>query len=237
MATFVPREAIGPDNYSPVVNIVTWILLVSMVLAVCTKVAMKVIGRHTFNIDDSILVAAMVILFTFFALSQLRQWSICVRSSTLRNRLLSVYRHTMALDVPLNPSRLRKWRHTRRFHTLEFDVHKNVLTRVQAGYSADLLYITALAISKVSVLVLLWKITPVDVHRRVTLGVGSFIAAWTLASFFASAFQCSVPDTWMILSQHCFDRVWIADPNVRTFPLYDTAYTPADLILDSLRCN
>ena len=108
MATFFPREAITPDNYSPVVNIVTWILLVSMVLAVCTKVAMKIIGRHTFNIDDSILVAAMVILSTFLTLSQLRQWSIHVRSSALRNRLLSAYRHTMALDVVLNHSRLRK---------------------------------------------------------------------------------------------------------------------------------
>lgn len=61
MAVFFPREAITSDNFVPVVNIVTWILLVSMVLAVCTKVAMKVIGRHTFNIDDSVLVAAMVV--------------------------------------------------------------------------------------------------------------------------------------------------------------------------------
>lgn len=39
----------------------------------------------------------------------------------------------------------------------------------------------------------------------------------------------------MILRQHCFDRVWIADPNIRTNPVYDTAYTPADVVLDSLR--
>lgn len=63
------------NDYVPVVNIVTWILLVSMVLAVCTKVAMKVIGRRTFNIDDSVLVAAMVILSNSLALSQLRKWS------------------------------------------------------------------------------------------------------------------------------------------------------------------
>ena len=69
MAELLSREAITTDNYSPVVNIVTWILLASMVLAVCTKVAMKVIGRHTFNIDDSVLVAAMVISSGFLALS------------------------------------------------------------------------------------------------------------------------------------------------------------------------
>lgn len=169
MAVFFPREAITSDNFVPVVNIVTWILLVSMVLAVCTKVAMKVIGRHTFNIDDSVLVAAMVV-------SAAQSITFCVQTYNGVGRLL------------------------------ESLTTSQVATYEKAGYSADLLYIIALAISKVSVLVLLWQITPVAVHRRMTLGVGSFIAAWTLASFFASVFQCSTPDTWMILSQHCFDR-------------------------------
>ena len=71
MAALLSREAITADNYSPIVNIVTWILLASMVLAVCAKVAMKVIGRRTFNLDDSILVSAMVILPYLLVLSQL----------------------------------------------------------------------------------------------------------------------------------------------------------------------
>lgn len=205
MAVFFPREAITSDNFVPVVNIVTWILLVSMVLAVCTKVAMKVIGRHTFNIDDSVLVAAMVILSGFLALSKLRK-RFCVSG-----------RQRCAIDYFLCTD--LQWRRTsfgvphhlaggdiREGPTLGLGVQRRILTKTQAGYSADLLYIIALAISKVSVLVLLWQITPVAVHRRMTLGVGSFIAAWTLASFFASVFQCSTPDTWMILSQHCFDR-------------------------------
>ncbi len=121
MAAFFPREAIASDNYSPVVNIVTWILLVSMVLAVCTKVAMKVIGRHTFNVDDSMLVAAMVMLSGFLALSRLRAWSSCIRSLALRNPLLSVCRHTTALDVLLSPSLLHKWRPTKRYFALELN--------------------------------------------------------------------------------------------------------------------
>ena len=79
MAGLFSRDAITSDNYSPVVNIVTWILLVSMVLAVCAKVAMKIIGRRSFDIDDSMLVAAMVIFSGLFALSQLRQWPLCSR--------------------------------------------------------------------------------------------------------------------------------------------------------------
>ena len=80
MAALSPREAITADNYSPIVNIVTWILLASMVLAVCTKAAMKIIGRRTFDIDDSILVAAMVTLSRFLALSKLRRCFVCIRS-------------------------------------------------------------------------------------------------------------------------------------------------------------
>ena len=135
------------------------------------------------------------------------EWSLCLRSPALRSRLLSAYRHTMALDVDLTPSLLRKSRHTRRFSALTFNMRRSGLTKTQAGYSADILYIIALAISKVSVLVLLWQITPVAVHRRLTLGVGLFIAGWTLASFFASVFQCPFPNTWTILSKRCFDRV------------------------------
>ena len=86
----------------------------------------------------------------------------------------------------------------------------------QAGYSADILYIIALAISKASVLVLLWQITPVGVHRRMALISGSLIGMWTLASIFAAVFQCSAPDTWTILSPHCFDKVWVTNLDICT---------------------
>ena len=64
MATVMPRETITSDNYSPIVNILTWILLVAMFLSVCSKVAIKVITCRTFNVDDGVLVGAMVILQT-----------------------------------------------------------------------------------------------------------------------------------------------------------------------------
>lgn len=107
----------------------------------------------------------------------------------------------------------------------------------QAGYSAEILYIIALAISKASVLVLLWRITPVGGHRRMALISGTLLGMWTLASIFAAVFQCSVPDTWAILSPHCFDRVWVTNLVFCTKVLCDTTYTSTDLILDGLRHN
>lgn len=56
------RDEITPNNYSPVVSIVTWILLISMALSVCTKIAIKAIASHSFDADDAVLFAAMVTL-------------------------------------------------------------------------------------------------------------------------------------------------------------------------------
>ena len=77
----------------------------------------------------------------------------------------------------------------------------------QAGYSAALLYIMSLAVSKISVLILLRQITPVISHRRLTLVTGAFVVIWSLASFLASSFSCQVPRAWEIVGPHCFNQV------------------------------
>ena len=43
-----------------IANIVTWILLVSMILTVVVKVAMKLLSQRTFELDDAVLILAMV---------------------------------------------------------------------------------------------------------------------------------------------------------------------------------
>lgn len=60
MAPHIPREIVTADDYSPIVSILTWILLVSMVLSVCVKVALKLLISRMFNTDDGVLILAMV---------------------------------------------------------------------------------------------------------------------------------------------------------------------------------
>lgn len=60
LAALFPREAIEKDNYSPIDVILTWVLLVSMFLAVLAKVAVKVVYLHTFGKDDAALITALV---------------------------------------------------------------------------------------------------------------------------------------------------------------------------------
>lgn len=75
MATHFPREMITSDNHSPIVNILTWILLVSVVLSVGAKLAIKTTACHSFDTDDAVLTAAMVILHECRSLLVLNDWS------------------------------------------------------------------------------------------------------------------------------------------------------------------
>lgn len=76
----------------------------------------------------------------------------------------------------------------------------------KAIYASDLLFIATLVLSKFAVLTLLWSLTPDVTHHRFMLVAGAIIATWGLSSFLVAAFQCSVPETWAILSAHCINR-------------------------------
>lgn len=76
----------------------------------------------------------------------------------------------------------------------------------KAIYASDMLFIVTLALSKMAVLVLLWSLTPDVTHHRFMFVAGAIIAVWGTSSVFVAAFQCSIPQTWAILSSHCIDR-------------------------------
>ncbi|KAI9849538.1 MAG: hypothetical protein M1837_004158 [Sclerophora amabilis] len=77
----------------------------------------------------------------------------------------------------------------------------------KAGYASNLLFISSLAISKLSTLCLLLQITPIALHRRLALALGAAIITWTVTSLFASAFQCRLPSPWEMLGTRCFDQI------------------------------
>ncbi|MCJ1249816.1 hypothetical protein MMC30_007042 [Trapelia coarctata] len=56
---FVKRGVVTPDDYSPIVGVVAWILLASTVLSVCVRLSMKFFVIHELNMDDLIIVCAM----------------------------------------------------------------------------------------------------------------------------------------------------------------------------------
>ena len=60
MLRLIVREAVTSSNYGPIASVVTWILVVSMILAVLAKVAMKLLTSQAFGVDDGVLLSAMV---------------------------------------------------------------------------------------------------------------------------------------------------------------------------------
>jgi hypothetical protein len=74
-------------------------------------------------------------------------------------------------------------------------------------YASELLYISAMCFAKLSILVLFYNVVALMPHRFVVLGFGVFIFTWSAASAIATAFQCSMPQPWEMLTLRCFDTV------------------------------
>ena len=78
----------------------------------------------------------------------------------------------------------------------------------KATYAADILYLTSMCLSELSVLYLLRLITPAEVDRRMILGVESFIVLWTFIALLVSIVNCGAPTPWDWIHQRCLNIVW-----------------------------
>ncbi|KAI8946018.1 hypothetical protein F4801DRAFT_593688 [Xylaria longipes] len=91
---------------------------------------------------------------------------------------------------------------------------------MKALYSGAILGILTLGVAKISLLVSLRMITPINWHRVVIHTVGIFTIAWVLTAVFSTAFQCPSPRQWDILGERCIDlrsvRTYIAIGNILT---------------------
>ena len=54
------REAVTNDDYSPVVSVLTWILLAATILSVIVKLAVKFATARSFHADDLMIFLALV---------------------------------------------------------------------------------------------------------------------------------------------------------------------------------
>jgi surface polysaccharide O-acyltransferase-like enzyme len=78
---------------------------------------------------------------------------------------------------------------------------------MEAAMAANILYVMSLALSKLSLLLLLAKLSPNQRHKRVMHGISLFVALFTFISLFVVSFSCSAPNTWNFVSGRCINRV------------------------------
>ncbi|KAJ6060989.1 hypothetical protein N7444_001685 [Penicillium canescens] len=72
-------------------------------------------------------------------------------------------------------------------------------------YTASLLYIVNLTLSKLSLAVFIRSLTPSARDKFVAHVVKGIIYVWAVVVFFGSAFQCEVPRTWDFWNSRCLD--------------------------------
>ncbi|KAF3037065.1 hypothetical protein E8E12_002586 [Didymella heteroderae] len=91
------------------------------------------------------------------------------------------------------------------FGVLGFLTVDRANTIMKGYYASELLYISSLCFSKMSILVLFYNVVVLRTHRLLVLSFGICVSIWSLASVAAAAFQCSLPQPWEMMTLRCFN--------------------------------
>jgi len=77
----------------------------------------------------------------------------------------------------------------------------------KAEYASLIFYVVTLGMAKFATFALISLLVQRRQYRTLVHGTMTLTAVWTIAATFGVAFQCSVPKTWAILSEQCFDQI------------------------------
>ncbi|OJJ55951.1 hypothetical protein ASPSYDRAFT_182875 [Aspergillus sydowii CBS 593.65] len=76
-------------------------------------------------------------------------------------------------------------------------------TASKFAFAAQILLILVLSLSKLSTILLVWKLTPNNSLRRTCTITAGIVLVWAVFSIFAIAFQCQMPNPWLYASGRC----------------------------------
>ncbi|KAJ5385293.1 hypothetical protein N7517_003204 [Penicillium concentricum] len=74
------------------------------------------------------------------------------------------------------------------------------------AFAAHLLLILILSLSKISTILLIWKLTPNQNLRRGCVVAGGIVVGWSIFAIFSTAFQCELPDVWLYSPERCVGK-------------------------------
>jgi hypothetical protein len=83
---------------------------------------------------------------------------------------------------------------------------------------ANLLFIAALALAKLSVVWFLARLTPSSIYVRLCTGMAALCAAWGTGGVLALALRCDLAEPWIIIGAKCPNLV-----SLRILSLMDLA--------------
>lgn len=203
---------IDSTNKGPIVNLVAWVSLTTMCLAVLTVLVSKLVVLRRLAWNDGIIMSAMVSAAKHI-----------VSTGPIDTNGVKVF--TIGFTIAVNNQVTHGLGSL--LSTLS---HADYEGFQKAGYAWNILYIVCLALGKVSTLSLLLALAPNKTYRMPMLAVGGVIVLWGVAAIFASAFQCSLPHPYLITTGRCFSQVgfWdamgafdiITDIAIMALPIY-----------------
>ncbi|KAL4781547.1 hypothetical protein BJX76DRAFT_359752 [Aspergillus varians] len=79
----------------------------------------------------------------------------------------------------------------------------SVETSSKFAFAAHILLIVVLSLSKLSTVLLIWKLTPNTSLRQYCTITAGIVLAWTVFSIFGIAFQCELPEAWLYTPERC----------------------------------
>ncbi|KAL4868414.1 hypothetical protein BDV12DRAFT_169694 [Aspergillus spectabilis] len=71
------------------------------------------------------------------------------------------------------------------------------------AFAAHILLIIVLSLSKMSTILLIWKLTPSGSLRRSCAIIAGIVAGWTIFAVLSIAFQCTLPEPWLYSPERC----------------------------------
>lgn len=208
------RVVISDDNLGPVVSIVSIFLLILVLLTVLTRLSTRYFLRKQLSLEDGLV---------FLAAVWSSQYGFCTYSDCLA-QIFSIGELVTVLGLDGNGL-------GKPIQTLSTDKSNRFQ---QYSYATDVLYVLNLGLTEISVLLLIYNITPVRGQQVAVLIVLGFTALWTISSVIALLLQCHVPQTWQFINHQCINRV----SRSRRKELRRTLINPSDCFLGLLyRCS
>jgi hypothetical protein len=75
------------------------------------------------------------------------------------------------------------------------------------AFAAHILLILVLALSKISTILLVWKLTPSKSLRRSCTIIAGIVLGWSIFAVFSLAFQCGLSRPWVYSPERCAGEV------------------------------
>ncbi|KAB8223900.1 hypothetical protein BDV33DRAFT_199945 [Aspergillus novoparasiticus] len=79
----------------------------------------------------------------------------------------------------------------------------DIQTWSKFAYAAHILLIGAMSLSKMSTILLIWKLTPNKSLRRSCAVTAGIVVGWSIFAVLGIAFQCEMPGPWLYASERC----------------------------------